>query len=799
MRHSLVWTLLRLTLLLSLGIAQASAANLLEIWHWRNPAWGGSRLHDVAFGAGRYVAVGEAGTVLMSTDSKRWSSISIPAKAVMRGITFGMGQFVAVGDSGVVMTSIDGVAWERTGVGSLMQLNDVTFGGGLFVAVGNGGGILTSPDGTQWTLRAIGGDDLWAVAFGQNKFVVAGGSKGTGIGSNVVPPRAMLAVSEDGYTWTSHGSASPRPITGIVFGEGRWVAATDTGAINVSYDAMSWLPISVGIGLEGAYTLAFGNGRYVLAGGSRSTSMNRVWSSADGFDWTSYDFDSFVNPSTGIAFGNRGFVAVGGLWVSSSPSIVQSDDGLAWENLAEPARDMRGWIVQAGGYFFAGALRFQRPFNDWWNARGTDVWISRTGQEWRRTTMSPTANLNDVAWRSDRYVSVGNEGATTWSADGMVWHASDSGVTNHLMAVAAGDAGFVAVGAGGTILRSADGSTWSRANSGTTNDLHSVAWNNRFVVGDPRTVIADPAPPGTPPAYSTPAILHSLDGATWSRSELLANDSPVHLIPWQNGFAGLISGRGAISEDGITWTITGPGSLYDSPSPIGTVDGMLGYVPDHLSATLVVSTDGTNWFPRPLPWPPSVYNYYVTAVTGGQGTFVVADGYGGVAQSEPVLPRPPSLNEAPFIISGGPDREAALQINVSGSSPFAFKWKRDGAEIPGATNRWLSLPAEEPAGHLYSVEVANHHGESTSSSIPLTDPTQPVVALDFDGLFSVNIKGNTGRRYVLEMTESISTSGSPSVWAEAARFQIESDGEARLLPSDLPGSDTLFFRARVVE
>ena len=59
-------------------------------------------------------------------------------------MTYGNGRFVAVGEDGTILTSPDGVSWTRRTSGTSNRLEGVAYGNGLFVAVG-GGTILTSP------------------------------------------------------------------------------------------------------------------------------------------------------------------------------------------------------------------------------------------------------------------------------------------------------------------------------------------------------------------------------------------------------------------------------------------------------------------------------------------------------------------------------------------------------------------------------------------------------------------------------------------------------------------------------
>jgi hypothetical protein len=98
------------TLFISLAPSN-SPADGLDHWHWRNPLPQGNSINSVAFGNGRFVAVGDFGTVLTSTDGLSWSVQDPLGGPGLRKVTYGNGLFVSVGDAGTILTSSDGSNW----------------------------------------------------------------------------------------------------------------------------------------------------------------------------------------------------------------------------------------------------------------------------------------------------------------------------------------------------------------------------------------------------------------------------------------------------------------------------------------------------------------------------------------------------------------------------------------------------------------------------------------------------------------------------------------------------------------
>ena len=134
----------------------------------------------VAWGAGRFVAVGTIGLIATSTDGITWTSGSTlrdgSAEVALYGVVFDGTQFVAVGQRGQAATSADGVTWTVHATASPEDLRAIAVGSnGELVAVGDNGVVQTSGDGVHWTLRDSGTHRwLRAVAATGSGFLVAG-------------------------------------------------------------------------------------------------------------------------------------------------------------------------------------------------------------------------------------------------------------------------------------------------------------------------------------------------------------------------------------------------------------------------------------------------------------------------------------------------------------------------------------------------------------------------------------------------------------------------------------------------
>ena len=123
-----------------------------ETWSEATSFVTGAETHPraVAWGAGRFVAVGPR-LFMNSLDGIEWGSFGAP-EVELEGVTFGADRWVAVGQGGARLWSTDGVTWEdASSDGDELWKSvvwDEAFG---FVAVGKFGKWACSPDGTTWT------------------------------------------------------------------------------------------------------------------------------------------------------------------------------------------------------------------------------------------------------------------------------------------------------------------------------------------------------------------------------------------------------------------------------------------------------------------------------------------------------------------------------------------------------------------------------------------------------------------------------------------------------------------------
>jgi len=106
----------------------------------------------IAAGGGRIVAVGVNGVIFTSTNytgkgEANWPKAVSPVTNTLRAVTYAGDRFIAVGDGGVMVQSTDGLNWTVEHSGTTNRLNGVAYASegvfsGLLFAVGTNGTIL---------------------------------------------------------------------------------------------------------------------------------------------------------------------------------------------------------------------------------------------------------------------------------------------------------------------------------------------------------------------------------------------------------------------------------------------------------------------------------------------------------------------------------------------------------------------------------------------------------------------------------------------------------------------------------
>lgn len=122
----------------------------------------------------------------------------------------------------------------------------------------------------------------------------------------------------------------------------------------------------------------------------------------------------------------------------------------------------------------------------------------------------------------------------------------------------------------------------------------------------------------------------------------------------------------------------------------------------------------------------------VTEADVGTYTVVVRNACGSVtsAQAALTLQVPPTVATQPRSQTVCQGQPVTFAVVATGTAPLTYQWKKDGADVPGATGPEYRIPSVGPdhAG-TYTVVVANACGNVASEGAKLTVDAPPTITL----------------------------------------------------------------------
>jgi hypothetical protein len=501
-----------------------------------------NRLYGLTVGGGRVLAYGDYGTVLASTNREHWHPVAVTTNTV-RAVAYGNERYVLMDFGKQLFVSPDVAQWET--VDLPLQDNhgamDMAFGDGLFVAVGWRGFLATSTNGVDWVRRESGTEGpIWAVAYGDGKWVAVGGEQTTG----------FILTSFDAITWFLQ--VTDHPLYDVTFGPFGFLAvggpAPGSGTSLNSGDGLYFSGGEPGgSGLDQRpNSVACGNGVCVAVGGG-----GRLWTTEDGTNW--------VLQTSGPLAGGWRFATDGAKLVAAGAegTLLVSENGLDFEDRTVDENEHFMNVIHTGTLFVAvGSYGVVRTSAD--------------GADWVREETGTNAMFKAAAHGAGRTVVVG------WNATGKpyglfavreehgAWQIIRPAENEFInTSIAFGHGRFVAAGYYGDLWTSEDGLTWEKFNAGVNQTIYPIKFiNGRFI------------------GFTSSAIGQSHDGLNWDFTP--GNPPNTVELVYGNGVyvaAGQNQGGIQVSPDVINWT-TRPMKTFNQSAAVYFKDSfyVAGYI-----------------------------------------------------------------------------------------------------------------------------------------------------------------------------------------------------------------------------
>lgn len=775
----------------SIAVVSVQTPTGLSSWTRQDPQPTGNDLASIASGAGRKVAVGSQGTLLVKVDgSAEWERVNTGTRGRLNAVIFDPGQgFVAVGDEGTILISADATTWSTASSGTDQPLRAVTTNGSKYVAVGGDylqGMVLESADGENWTDRTPAGltSVLYGLTWDGTRFVAVGGHWQTDSG--------IVMDSGDGITWVEHALNGAPTLHGVstdgttlVAVGGNWlepVILRNTGAT-------SWIKTMIP-SEETLYGVGYSNNLW-LAAGERGTLL----SSTDGLNWTRRE--------SGTDFALRGAIWDGTHFtlVGDGGVILDSGDGILW-TLQNPGTRASLEDVDGGGLGLMavgeeGTVRFSADGQNWQDGtftagqrflgvatngsvfvkvgqRGNLLSSANNGASWTTRFSQENQTLNAVI-HGNIFVAVGSQGTILSSSNGTSWTERSTPTTRDLRAVAYHGSEWRAVGQDGVILGSSNGTNWQLVQSGPGTSLRGVTHNGNYwiAVGDRGTIwlsvngndwSAVPSPTkhtlhaitaggGTTFAVgSSGTLLTSADGLVWETRHTRVSANLLGAT-YNDGLLIAVGGMGTILTSVALETV---GTPEISPDTVGNEASVV--------VSLSTATEGADIFYTTDGSEPNASALlYSGPFTLTNPTTVKARAFKEGMETSGLAERTYFLQGAPFILKPAADLALAvggsgeLSPVVSGDQPLSYQWERAGDPtgpwntVSGANERILSFSnAQSGDAGYYRLSVENEVDDIVSDPIQvwvwevptiITQPLETTVASGSPVTLSVEASG----------------------------------------------------------
>jgi hypothetical protein len=446
-------------------------------WESATSVGGSGGLEGVAYGNGKYLAVGFTTStghpvqinpnIQQSTDGDTWTSVSIQGRPDFGGIAYGNGVFVVFcyTNSANIRTTTDGSSWTTHQFSE--DIHDIIFENGLFVTVGSGGVIRTSPDGNTWTIRDSGVENnLTNITYQNGKFVVCG--------------YECILESQDGIEWSiKYGGEEYDSIQSFAHNEDILVGVGSYSAIS-SPDGNTWTKRESFTDSTGLFRkVIWANNMFIAVGGYTSP---KVITSIDGIEWTNQTGVAGDVNLNSIAYGNGLFVAIGDRTSSNIALVITSPDGVTWtQRTTIMAGEMEDIVYHNGLFVAVGSLP---------NSSEGVIFTSEDGITWTQRYTNG-AGFNHIVYGDNKFVVTGGAFHTRFfvSTDGITWNqvaevetvADNIHYANNV---------FIATRGWNYIFASSDGMEWQQIDTKIWSGLVAIDYyNGRWYVGGSNGII----------------------------------------------------------------------------------------------------------------------------------------------------------------------------------------------------------------------------------------------------------------------------------------------------------------------
>ncbi|MCU7836377.1 MAG: caspase family protein, partial [gamma proteobacterium symbiont of Taylorina sp.] len=630
-------------------------------WEWVNPLPRGNNLLDIAWSKEQkqYIAVGNAGTILSSSDGNRWQSRFSGTDEKLSQVIWNGKRWLVIGNEENIYSSTDGVDWQKHLFKYKGDLFAVNSNGKQWIASGgevnfnyheniNGttnydqeiisSFLLVSDDGINWQELPIPPGKIFTS-------LVWNGNKWTGVGFN-----GVINSSTDGINWQKQISATTMHLISINWNGQQWIALGYDGVILSSTDAIKWQRQSS----ESTEFLidASSNGKQWLIVGDDSS----ILKSNDGKNWSKqYLTDKRLSS---IVWNEEQWLVIG-----AEGNIFSSIDGETWQshstNLFSSTDSNDKIFLFSGGYIFK----------------------SQDGKNWQKQSLLVESNEDMIfSWNNQQWLIDKTGQFILNSSDGKNWNKLSAGSDKHFSSIAWNKSQFIGV-SNGEIYSSSDGTDWQKQSSGMSVYLSSIRWNGSqwLVVGHT--------------SAGAGIIFTSKNGVDWKQT-FSANKYNFRYVDWLDNKWVALGNDIYHSTDGTNWQKQSidnypVSSINSIPAITSITSNGYQWVAVGWEGVLIFSVDGINWQVLPKV---TDRIFTSTTVQWDDKQFVMVVGNNILVSS--CYPKNKFSETKSIVIAGGGNANDPLQDATNENANLAYQTLRNRGIATDNIKYFNALPQD---------------------------------------------------------------------------------------------------------
>lgn len=266
------------------------------------------------------------------------------------------------------------------------------YGNGYYVVAGTSGDLAYSTDGVNWTkLIPFTSGVITGVTYGNGKFLAVD-SNGLFWSCNLTPYGEWSNI----YTTTIQ-------LEGIRFINDRFFVVGVSGYLAYSIDGINWQELNSNT-TKDLIDITYGQGKYIAVGidGTMVYSLNAQ-------EWYDNTDPSFTTSYRHIAYGKNMFVAGG-----QNGVMRYSYDGLIWQNGTKNSTATVGWVR---GFAYASGRFYSIIYT---TGGAGEVWYSQDGISWEVVYQTP-GRLWTICEGDGTFITSGDSGKIYTLDLGIEW------------------------------------------------------------------------------------------------------------------------------------------------------------------------------------------------------------------------------------------------------------------------------------------------------------------------------------------------------------------------------------------